>query len=79
MKYHSEVGVFLTDGKIQLVGDAVLSAKKGKVYADIHSDIDISDYYPKLSFMGDYIDTLLLTKFAPKEPAIKVIKDQVNT
>ena len=77
LSFDSQVGLFLTEPVCQLVGEVFLYKLKGKIFADITSEIDANDYYPKILFMGNKIDSILLDKVEGRQPIIRKIGEQI--
>ena len=76
LNFEPHVGVFLINGKMQLIGEAELSKKGKNLYADIKVDIEIDEYYPEVKFINT-IDSLILTS-TESSPLIKSIREQLS-
>jgi hypothetical protein len=76
LEIEEEVGVFLDNGRIGLIGEASLKKVKDKIYADIKTEHDISEYYPVARNLGGSLDLIV---FAPrsKTPRIKKVGEQM--
>ena len=74
--FESQVGVFLINASMQLIGEAELSKKGRNLYADFKVEIDIDEYYPDVKFINT-IDSIILNK-SRSTPFIDSIKKQLS-
>ncbi len=77
LNFISEVGIFLNDGPIRLIGEGRVWKENNHLYADLKVDFDLSDYFPQTSNLGKTIDLILFSTKKDPQSSVKKIGDQV--
>ena len=59
----------------RLAGEAKLVIKKNRLFADIKTELDLSEYFPQVKSIGNRIDMVVLTR--ETKYGIRKIADQI--
>jgi hypothetical protein len=78
LEYQQEVGVFTDNGNMVLIGQASIKKVKDKIYADIKTEHDLSEYYPEARNLGGVVDLIIFSR-VPRQRHIKKVKEQMTT
>ncbi|HUS00954.1 MAG TPA: hypothetical protein VMY77_04465 [Chitinophagaceae bacterium] len=75
--FETEVGIYVVNSSINLVGEAILTKEKNNLYADLKTSADLFDLYPDTRSLGNKIDLVIFTK-SPGRSNVISIREQLS-